>query len=265
MSKSELPLPPREVSLVTLGLDVPRGDPGPATHPWHEVIYLLQGRYRAWVGGEGLGLEPGTFLHLPAGTPHRSDNPRDRSLQFLVLALDEPVLGEAVFTTRDAGGRVLTVLQWLRDTFPRSGEEDDLLHRCLVAAFAREVRDLRADPASTADPVRRAREFFRHNLDRPSLSLAEVAEVVGLSPATLERRFRAAEDLPPMAWLQRLRARRGLELLRGTALPVSEVARAVGFLSPSHFSRLLRREFGRPPRELRRGGDQPETAPDEDG
>jgi AraC family transcriptional regulator, carnitine catabolism transcriptional activator len=37
-------------------------------------------------------------------------------------------------------------------------------------------------------------------------------------------------------------------LLQQTQLPVTEVALSAGFLSPEHFSRLYRRQFGRSPR-----------------
>lgn len=46
-----------------------------------------------------------------------------------------------------------------------------------------------------------------------------------------------------------LRLDRAQKLLRQTSLPVTEIAIATGFVSPSHFSRAYRKCFGRAPRE----------------
>ncbi|MCY1313286.1 Regulatory protein SoxS [compost metagenome] len=43
-----------------------------------------------------------------------------------------------------------------------------------------------------------------------------------------------------------------LELLRGTHLPVGEIAARVGYASQSAFTAALVREFGTTPREVRR-------------
>jgi len=56
----------------------------------------------------------------------------------------------------------------------------------------------------------------------------------------------------PHRYLTRLRLERAARLLSGTDREVTEICAAVGFESPGSFSRLFRRELGRPPSEFRK-------------
>ncbi|MEV1171631.1 helix-turn-helix domain-containing protein, partial [Nonomuraea sp. NPDC049784] len=47
------------------------------------------------------------------------------------------------------------------------------------------------------------------------------------------------------------RVRRAASLLEVTDLDVGQVAAASGFVSPFHFSRAFKREYGLPPRDYR--------------
>lgn len=72
-----------------------------------------------------------------------------------------------------------------------------------------------------------------------SWPLEALARVAGLSPRTLQRRFRAETGLTPGRWLIRERVVEAQELLERTALPVEVVAARVGFSSAD----LLRKHF----------------------
>ena len=52
-------------------------------------------------------------------------------------------------------------------------------------------------------------------------------------------------------FLQRLRIQEACRLLEQTQLPLCDVAQAVGYTDPKHFSRLFRRYKGLSPKELR--------------
>lgn len=78
-----------------------------------------------------------------------------------------------------------------------------------------------------------------------------LAAAAGLSPRTFARRVVRATGLSPVQFLQRMRVERAVELLETTTLSVEEIARQVGYAEPTTLRRLLRREAGRRPRELR--------------
>lgn len=78
------------------------------------------------------------------------------------------------------------------------------------------------------------------------ITLAELADEVGLSPFHAARLFTRATGLAPHAWRNQLRLQRALGPLRA-GVPVTDVAAASGFTDQSHFTRHFKRMFGVPP------------------
>ncbi|MBX3011202.1 MAG: AraC family transcriptional regulator [Caldilineaceae bacterium] len=79
-----------------------------------------------------------------------------------------------------------------------------------------------------------------------NVTLAELTQLVHLSPYHLLRSFKAALGLPPHAYLNQLRVERAKRLLLA-GLPIVEVALAVGFTDQSHLTRAFKRIVGVPP------------------
>ncbi|MFI7114096.1 helix-turn-helix domain-containing protein [Nonomuraea sp. NPDC050227] len=82
-------------------------------------------------------------------------------------------------------------------------------------------------------------------------SVASLARAVALSPSRFAHLFAAETGLTPMGAVRRARVRHAASLLEVTDLDVGQVAAASGFVSPFHFSRAFRREYGLPPRDYR--------------
>ena len=59
-------------------------------------------------------------------------------------------------------------------------------------------------------------------------------------------------NLSPLEYLTQVRIDRAIELLRNTELSVKEVCFACGFQSPQYFSKVFRRQTGRPPKSIAR-------------
>lgn len=93
-------------------------------------------------------------------------------------------------------------------------------------------------------------EAMERNIGDP-LSLPRLARIAGLSPRQLNRVFRQHLGETTGARYRRLRLERARNLLRNSALSLTEVALATGFASSSHFSRAYREEFGDPPSRYR--------------
>ncbi len=100
-------------------------------------------------------------------------------------------------------------------------------------------------------PVTKAISLFRQNIETP-LSMSDVADNVGVTVRQLERLFKIHLQSSPAQYAMKLRLARARELLLYSSMPVSEIALAAGFESPSHFSRNYRREYGCAPSEHRR-------------
>ncbi len=93
-------------------------------------------------------------------------------------------------------------------------------------------------------------KLMENNLEEP-MTRQELADTAKVSVRQLERLFgKHLQNSPSLFYLQ-LRLERACYFLRQTAMPVSEVAVACGFVSFSHFSRSYRKQFGRSPSEER--------------
>jgi AraC-like DNA-binding protein len=77
-------------------------------------------------------------------------------------------------------------------------------------------------------------------------SLAELAELTGLSQFAVLRAFRAQHGLPPHAFLNQLRVRRARSLL-DQGVPPAVVATTTGFADQAHLTRHFKRVVGVPP------------------
>ncbi len=94
--------------------------------------------------------------------------------------------------------------------------------------------------------VDKAVHWLQDNFDRP-LRVDELAQSVGVSPATLNRYFRAVTTMSPLQYQKTLRLQRARIMLIASHEDVSRVGYAVGYGSASQFSREYRRMFGSPP------------------
>ena len=79
---------------------------------------------------------------------------------------------------------------------------------------------------------------------------APVEEMVtrsGLAPRTFKRRFKAATNHTPIAYVQRIRVERAKRLLETSDEPIEEISWAVGYEDPASFRRLFKRLTGLTP------------------
>jgi quercetin dioxygenase-like cupin family protein len=68
--------------------EIPPGRAPEHTHPYHEVVLVLDGEGVLHAGGTGRPLAPGTSAHLPAGLPHCLENTGTTAL--VVLGVFHP-------------------------------------------------------------------------------------------------------------------------------------------------------------------------------
>ena len=92
--------------------------------------------------------------------------------------------------------------------------------------------------------------FLNNNFDR-QVTAAEMADILGCSPATLRRKFIEHFQLSPMKYLHRLRLQNSAEMLKNSTLPVKVVGFRNGFSTPLHFTRSFREFFHCTPTEYR--------------
>ena len=80
------------------------------------------------------------------------------------------------------------------------------------------------------------------------LDIDAIAAVANMSPSTLHEHFKQVTALSPMQYLKNLRLHRAHAMILA-GQPVNQACFAVGYQSPSQFSREFKRFFGLPPSE----------------
>jgi AraC family transcriptional regulator len=108
-------------------------------------------------------------------------------------------------------------------------------------------------PALPGWRLRRAKEYVAAHLGDRDLRLDDIAAGVGLSTGFFHRAFRQTTGETPLGYIQRQRIEEAMRLLALQHLSVTEIAMKVGFLSPSHFAQLFRRQTGMTPSQYRNG------------
>ena len=98
--------------------------------------------------------------------------------------------------------------------------------------------------------VRRAMEILNANLD--GVPLKQVAHECRLSVSHFSRAFRHTIGVAPHNWLLMRRIEVAKGKLRGSQLPLSDVALACGFADQSHLTRVFTRAVGVSPGAWRR-------------
>lgn len=83
------------------------------------------------------------------------------------------------------------------------------------------------------------------------LGVAALADRASMSTRTFARHVQRATGLSPIAFLQRIRVERAVELLETTRRPFEEIAAMVGYAEPSTLRAVIRRELGIRPSEVR--------------
>jgi AraC-like DNA-binding protein len=98
--------------------------------------------------------------------------------------------------------------------------------------------------------VRQFTGYVQNHLDEETCLTNGCIEA-GISRNALIYKLRAAMRITPARYVWRARTERGVAMLRETGLTVSEISYKCGFKSPFHFSRLVKKQLGRSPREIR--------------
>ncbi len=86
-----------------------------------------------------------------------------------------------------------------------------------------------------------------HSRYADALRIEELASIAGMSVTSFHRHFRAVTSMTPVQYQKQIRLQTARSRLMSTAQDVAEVGFAVGYHSPSQFSREYRRFFGQPP------------------
>ena len=238
-------------------------------HPRHrhvalELNLVVRGRGHYEVGGRCHPLAAGTALFIAPGTDHHLEE-RTPDFEMWVLALQPALLertcdgaaGADFLRAIAAGdcGRLLSIddARWLTCEIRRfSATRSAAFMRAGLAyamtgaqeAFARATGDLRE--AALSDEVRRCMTLLE---DDPALSRPDLADQAGADPDALSHAFKLELGVGLVAYRNRVRVRRFLELATSGRLTLLAACLDAGFGSYPQFHRVFVAETGQTPRD----------------
>ena len=99
---------------------------------------------------------------------------------------------------------------------------------------------------SRMSQIGRAVRWLRSHLAE-TVRIEDLAGIAGMSVTSLHRHFRGITSMTPVQYQKQLRLQSARARLLATREDVADVGFAVGYDSPSQFSREYRRMFGKPP------------------
>jgi AraC-like DNA-binding protein len=189
-----------------------------------------------------LELRPATIAALmletaPAATARRG-------------AVDATAAGIAVSDASgaliDAIGRLLALLDAPEDAAAlASGVEREVLWRLLTGPQGTTVRQIGLADSRLAHLARAIRWIRGHYNE--TLRVEELATLATMSVSSFHRHFRAVTSMTPIQYQKQIRLREARARLLAEPGDVTGVGFAVGYDSPSQFSREYRRMYGVPP------------------
>jgi transcriptional regulator GlxA family with amidase domain len=95
--------------------------------------------------------------------------------------------------------------------------------------------------------INRAIAWIKENYAR-SLRVDEMAAMVNMSTSTFHEHFRTVTSMSPLQYQKQIRLQEARRLMLAQALDAATAGFAVGYESPSQFSREYARRFGLPPK-----------------
>ena len=125
-----------------------------------------------------------------------------------------------------------------------------LKSRILLKEHYLETGESAARPQEN-DFLARFRAVVRENLADENLSVEQIGAALGLSRVQLYRKVKALTGYSPVELIRITRLKTAEQLLKTTDKTVAEIAYAVGFGTPSYFSKCFKELFGRQPGERR--------------
>jgi AraC-like DNA-binding protein len=146
----------------------------------------------------------------------------------------------------DAVGRLLALLD-APDDAPAlaAGIEREVLWRLLTGPQGATVRQIGLADSRLAH-LGRAIRWIRGHYDE-TLRVEDLAALATMSVSSFHRHFRAVTSMTPIQFQKEIRLHEARARLLAEPRDVTGVAFAVGYDSPSQFSREYRRMFGVPP------------------
>lgn len=226
------------------------------SHPRGQLLWAMRGVLRVASNACIWLVPPSHAVWIPGGMEHRVTIEAEAEL--LNIYVDPSIrVRETASPLPCCAVLLLTplareMIRRLGDSDTSAAYDDRLLRFC--AALLDELESLTEAPLNLPggrdERLTRVTRYLIRHPDEPG-QLAELGQIAGASPRTLERLFRAETGLSFRQWRSKLRLLNAIEALnRGESS--TTIAYSMGYSSPSAFIAAFREAFGTTPQRFLR-------------
>jgi len=233
------------------------------------IEFVAAGKGRLTIHGTRYELRPGMVFHYGPRTPHLIETDPDHPLlknfvsftgHELTEMLKHSVFRRGIPLYASRPFRIRSIFENLISTGNVQSRNRDALCVLLLRQLILVADDTAMDAATAASPAWQTYLRCRQHIERNFLEIPTVndaAQACFVDQAYLARLFKRFADESPLQLLNRVKMNKAAELLGNRNMLVKEVAEAVGFSDPYHFSRVFKRVYGIPPETFSQNARRP--------
>jgi AraC-like DNA-binding protein len=233
-----------------------------------EIIILVQGEKRVYLGGDVYTYDSSHYLVLPVPLPAECEGRTEsgRPILGLTIAIDPIEVGEILLDMEDVQKEIQSPPKGIYDA-PMSEElynatmrllqaiADPAGKKVLAPMIKREIiyRVLRGEKGEVLQAfTHRNRRFFQiakvlqkiHESYSEDFNIENLARELDMSSSTFHSNFKAVTDTSPLQYIKNVRLHKARTFMIQDGLNANLAAMRVGYESSSQFSREYKRLFG---------------------
>lgn len=227
---------------------------------YHSIEYVTAGQGELTVNGNRFPLRPGAVFYYSPKTRHEiTTDPTKPLIKYFVdfcgarftRLLTKHPLASHEPRYLSLTPRIQAVFESLQQSGRDTGNHAQGLCACLLELLILQVglHALSQDDAESAAQhnYRRCRDLVENRF-LALHTLNAIAEECRVDAPYLCRLFQRYGEESPYQMLLRLKMRHAADLLNGSQALIKQVAKAVGFADPYHFSRVFKKVYGVAPK-----------------
>ena len=225
-----------------------------AERDFYSLSYRYSGSISVEANGERLISEEGSMTFIPKGLGYKTEILEDMRMAVVHFKLAEDVdFRNASVVEADGAGISLLFEKLIYSARP----DNPVDFRAMASLYELLARldelSGRENAHGVPEKIRLARKSMERRYNDPALSVASVADSLGVSASYLRREFSRAYGASPIAFLQDVRVSQAKNMLESGVLSVGEIAEQCGFASPAYFIQVFHKRVGTSPDRYRRG------------